>query len=119
MFKGVLVEAKKTGHGVKRPTAKITEEDLFKIGQFFHHDHMNYPNPKLLQKNMIFYIISFFCQRGRENLYTMTKHTFKIEVDPAEELEYIIQSIDELVKYHGINDDTPTNEGRMYAYPGT
>ena len=118
IFKGVLVEAKKTGHGVKKPTAKITEEDLFKIGQFFQHDHMNFPNPKLLQRNVIFYIIYFFCQHGCENLYTMTKDTFKVEVEPAEELEYIVQSIDELDKNHGINDTKPTNEGRMYADPG-
>ena len=118
MFKGVLVEAKKTGHSVKKLTAKITEQDLFKIGQFFQHDHMNYPNPKLLQRNVIFYIIYFFCRCGRENLYTMTKDTFKVEVDPAEELEYIVQSIDELDKNHGINNTKPTNEGRMYADPG-
>ena len=48
----------------------------------------------------------------------MTKDTFKVEVDPAEELEYIVQSIDELDKNHGINDTKPTNEGRMYADPG-
>ena len=48
----------------------------------------------------------------------MTKDTFKVEVEPAEELEYIVQSIDELDKNHGINDTKPTNEGRMYADPG-
>ena len=78
MFKGVLVEAKKGGFRVKKPTPKIPDEDLFKIGQSFHHDHMNKPDPKLLQRNVLFYIIYFFCRHGRENLYAMTKDTFKI-----------------------------------------
>ena len=70
--------------------------------------------PKRLQQTIIFYIIYFFCHRGRKNLHAMTKETFKVIVEP-DGTEYVVQSIDEQDKNHTFQDTERTNEGRMYA----
>ena len=75
---------------------------------------MQKPDPRHLQQNMIFYVIYFFCRRGRENLYPMTKETFKLVTNP-DGSEYVIQQTDEIDKNHGIEDTHKTKEGKMYA----
>ena len=114
MFKAILVEAKCNGKAVTRHTPSITSIDLERISEYFCYDHMNNPDPRRLQQQVIFYIIYFFCRRGRENLYQMRKNTFKIVVDP-DGTEYLIQDIDELDKNHGPDDHDKTNDGRMYG----
>ena len=74
---------------------------------------MNHPSPKKLQQCMIFYIIYFFCQRGRENLYQMTWDMFKVYID-ANGLRYVFQAINECDKNHGIDTSDPANKARMY-----
>ena len=113
MFKAVCVDAKKQGRGVKKSIPSITPIDLERIAEYFAHDHITNPDPRRLQQNIIFYIIYYFCRRGRENLYSMTKETFKIVVEP-DGTEYIMQNIDELDKNHGIEDSDRTNDGRIY-----
>ena len=88
-----------------------------KISEYFNYDHMNNPDPKRLHRHMLFYIVYFFCRRGRENLYTMTQDTFKMITEP-DGTQYIIQNIDEADKNHGPDDTTATNEGRMYGNEG-
>ena len=117
MFKAVQVESKKKGKGVKNSIPPITPIDLERITEYFAVDQVTTPNPKKLQQNIVFYIIYFFCWRGRENLYMMTKDTFSLQVDP-DGTEYFIQQIDEIDKNHGIEDTTKTNQGRMYATNG-
>ena len=107
-------ERKKTGRGVKKSTPSITEIDLERIAEYFCYDHMSTPDAKRLQQNILFYIIYFFCRRGRENLYSMKKDTFKYVCEP-DGTEYFIQNIDELDKNHGPDDTNPSNEGKMYA----
>ena len=116
MFKGVLVQSKKSGKGVKKSYPKITPDDMEKISSYFTHDYMNMPDPKKLQCNLLFYIVYFFCRRGRENLYDMKKNTFRVVVEP-DGSEYVIQNIDKADKKHGPDDSNPTNEGRMYGDP--
>ena len=65
MFKAVCVEAKRKGHGVKNSYPKISPIDLERIAEYFNYDHMNSPDPRRLQQNIIFYIIYYFCRRGR------------------------------------------------------
>ena len=115
IFKGVLVDARKNGKP-KKSTPKINDIDLERIGEYFQHDYMNKPDPKKLQQQVIFYILYFFCRRGRENLYEMTQSTFELctEYDGT---QYIKQAIDEVDKNHG-PDDPPSNEGRMYEIEG-
>ena len=117
MLKAVQVDAKKKGLGVKKSYPPITEIDLERIAEYFCHDHVTVPDPKCLQQNIIFYIIYFFCRRGRENLYDMKKNTFQVVVDP-DGTEYVIQAIDEMDKNHGIEDTDNSNKGRMYATNG-
>ena len=110
MFKAVCI-------GVKRPTPKISQIDLERIAEYFNYDHMNSPDPWCLQQNMMFYIIYYFCRRGRENLYSMTKKTFRVVCKP-DGRECVIQNTDKLDKNHSPDDDSMSNEGRMYATNG-
>ena len=45
MFKGITVDAKKKGLGVKNSYPPITESDLHLLGCYFDNDYMNNPNP--------------------------------------------------------------------------
>ena len=117
MFQVVLVECKKNGKGVRQHHPKISPVDLECIAEYFNHDHITLPDPRCLQQSMIFYIIYYFCHRGRENLYQMTKDTFKLVVEP-DGTECLIQEIDEMDKNHGVDDYNKSNEGKMYCKPG-
>ena len=114
MLKPVCVESKKKGKGVRKSTVQISEIYLERIAEYFCHDHINNPDPKKLQQQMVFYVIYYFCCRGRENLYNMTKETFKpgVEVDGT---EYLFQFMDEIDKNHTVDDNTKTNDGRVYS----
>ena len=114
MLKAVQVDAKKKGLGVKKSYPPITDIDLECIAEYFCHDHVINPDPRCLQQNIIFYIIYFFCRHGRENLYDMKKNTFKVIIEP-DGTEYVVQSIDEMDKNHGIEDTDKSNRGRLYA----
>ena len=114
MFKAVLVEAKRNGKGVRRSTPSISPIDLERISEYFSYDHIQKPDPKRLQQQMLFYIIYYFCRRGRENLYPMTKQTFELIIE-HDGTQYVIQKIDELDKNHTYQDTEKTNDGRMYA----
>ena len=74
MFKAILVEAKKSGKGVRvhTPPPPITASDLERIAEYFNHDYMNFSYPRKLQQSMIFYIIYYFCRRGREPVHNET-----------------------------------------------
>ena len=72
MFRGVNKQRRIQGKASVKSRPVISDEDLQKISDYFHHDIYNEPNPKKIQQCLIFYIIYFFCQRGRENLYPMT-----------------------------------------------
>ena len=50
MFRGVGKQLRIQGLGSVKSTPVITEEDLTKISQYFHHDVMNSPDPKKIQK---------------------------------------------------------------------
>ena len=112
--------ATKTKAESKRATKSykvIEDSDLQKIGEYFDHDIMNNPNPRCLQKCVLVYIPYFLCRRGRENLYYMDVNTFKVNTDP-DDRRYVEQIKDEQDKNHGIDTDTPANEGRMYENSG-
>ena len=117
MFKAMTVQSKRNGKGVKKSTPTITQLDLERIAEYFCNDHVTLPNPKKLQQNIIFYIIYFFCRRGRENLYNMQVDTFKILVD-SDGTEILIQDKDEIDKNHGPEDYTKTNNAKVYATNG-
>ena len=117
MFKAVTVHSKKQGKGVRKSYPPISAIDMERIAEYFNHDHVTVPDPRRLQKHMLFYIIYYFCRRGRENLYEMTQSTFKLIVE-NDGTEYVIQDVDEADKNHGPQDSTATNQGRMYGNEG-
>ena len=117
MFRAVTVHSKKQGKGVRTPHPPITSIDMERISEYFNHDHITLPDPRHLQKHMLFYIIYYFCRRGWENLYEMQQDTFKIVIEP-DGTEYVVQAIDEADKNHGPQDSDPTNKGRMYGNEG-
>ena len=117
IFKGVSKIVREKGKGSTKSTAVIAQEDLERLAIFFLHDVMNHPDPRKIQKCMIFYIIYFFCHCGRENLYNMQPDQFEIGTDP-DGRQYIFQAIDELDKNHGINSTDQANQGRVYERPG-
>ncbi len=118
MFKGVKVQSKKAGKGTMTSKFVIKDEDLQKIRNYLDHDQMNNPSPKKLQQAVIFFIVFYFCRRGRENLYGMKKNMFTVAFDQEQQLLYVEQNVDEMDKNHSENDPNIANEGRMYEMPG-
>lgn len=90
---------------------------MAKLAAFFDHDIMNNPNPRLLQKAVLFNIIYYFCRRGRQNIYEFTQDMFEIGTDP-DGTQYIFQAIDEMDKNHGTEETLPANDGRIYEQRG-
>lgn len=58
---------KKKGLATTKSYPPIEPEDLGRLAQYLDHDMMNHPNPRKLQKSVLFNIIFFFCRRGRQN----------------------------------------------------
>ena len=117
MFRAVTVHSKKKGKGVRKPYPTVTPIDMERIIEYFNYDHVGKPDPRRLQRHLLFYNIYYFCRRGCENLYTMTKDTFKTVVE-HDGTEFLIQAVDELDKNHGPDDPNATNQGRMYGNDG-
>ena len=117
IFEAVCVDSKKNGKGVRKSYPPISQIDLERISEYFTHDHMNLTDPKKLQQQVIFYVIYYFCRRGRENLYNMLQTTFKVHTNP-DGSEYVYQAQDEIDKNHGADDTSMTNEGKMYPTGG-
>ena len=117
MLKAKCVDSKKKGKGVHQKYPPITPIDMEQISEYFNHDHVSLPDPRKLQRHLLFYIVYFFCHRGRENLYEMTQDTFHLITEPNG-TQYVMQCIDEIDKNHGPDDTDPTNEGRMYSNEG-
>lgn len=117
MFKAVTTLARKQGLGSTKSYPPIEESDMSLLAQFFDHDYMNNPDPRRIQKCLIFYIIYFFCRRGRENIYDFTVDTFQVETE-YDGLQFVYQAIDKQDKNHGIETNDPAKQGRMYEQPG-
>lgn len=117
MFKAISSKARKEGRGSTKSYPPIKPQDLATLAAFFDHDVLNHPDPRKLQKCVLFYIIYFFCRRGRENIYDMTIDTFQVETE-ADGVQYVYQAIDEQDKNHGPDNIDPAKQGRMYEKPG-
>ena len=117
IFDSVQVKAKKSGKGTVNSTPHISPDDLQRIGDYLNIDHMNKPDPRILQHAVQFFIMFFFCRRGQENLYDMTSDHFKLIVQ-EDGNEFAIQNMDEKDKNHGVNETEIANQGKMYADPG-
>ena len=116
VFLAMSVSLKREGLGKVEHTEALEENELKTIYTSFA---TNPDTPVGLQQKVWFDIMYFLCRRGRENLRTMTKHTFKCAVDSSGR-EYVYQSIDELDKNHRVdsNPDAQVTDGRMYEVKG-
>ena len=117
MLKGVAIKSKKLGKALVKSYPPIEPEDMIALGEYFDHDLMNAPDPCKLQECVLFYVLYFFCHRGRENLYIMDLDTFRLSCDP-DGTRFVEQVKDEKDKNHSVDATTPTTEGRMYENPG-
>lgn len=117
MFKAVTTKARKQGRGSTKNYPPIEEDDLARLAAYFDHDFMNNPDPKKVQRCLLFYIIYWFCRRGRENLHAFTVDQFKIGTE-ADGTQFVYQAVDEMDKNHGPDNPLPAKEGRMYEQPG-
>ena len=104
MFRAVIVETKCQGKAVTISKRVIKKADMEIIANHFNHNHQAEPDPKLLQRNVIFNILYFFVRRGRENLHMMKKNWFKISLDPENDTRFLEQVQDKLDKNHGPKD---------------
>ena len=116
VFYAVCVGLKRAGLGKVDHTPSLEENDLKYI---YCSTTMSAKTPTGLQHETWFDIMYFLCRRGRENLSTMTKDTFKVATD-SHGREYVYQHKDELDKNHRENVDSnqSVTEGRMYVVPG-
>ena len=117
IFDSVQVKAKKSGKGAITATPHISPEDIQRIGNYLNVDHMQKPDPKILQHAVQFFIMFFFCRWGQENLYSMTCDNFKLIIEP-DGTEYVVQNLDEKDKNHGVNDTELANQVKMFADQG-
>ena len=114
VFDGMQVKAKKEGKGTVHSTPHISDTDLIKIGHYFNVDHVTSPDPYILQHTVQFYLMYFFCRRGQENLYDMTKDHFELITENTGE-QYVVQKLDEKDKNHGVQQTELANQGKMYS----
>ena len=110
VFDNVLRKTKEEGLGDTEHYAEIEPEDLIKL-------YSSFDTKKAvgLQEKVWFDVMYQLIRRGRENIRSMTKNTFKVGTD-ASGKRYIYQDFGEADKNHGAGDhafDT-TGEGRIY-----
>ena len=61
IFKGVSKIAHQTAKASTKSYPTIVHEDLERLANYFLHDIMNAPDPRRVQRYVLFYIIYFFC----------------------------------------------------------
>ena len=68
--------------------------------------------PRALQRKVQFDIRYYFCRRGSENIYSMTKETFRLAYDSTTKIAYVLKAKDEMTKNHQ-ESDNPVVTGFM------
>ena len=74
--------------------------------------------PEELQNKVQFDIRYYFARMGGENIYEMTKETFKCVTDRKSGITYITRAMDEATKNHK-ETDNPIISGYMPELPGS
>ena len=118
IFVGKTRDNKEKGLGKIDNKPPIEDADMKKIADYFTKIMRGPPNPKALLQIVVFNILYYLCRRGRENLRSMTKTTFGVQIDPNNGRKYIFQQEDEADKNHGPSDTAIANQGRIYERPG-
>lgn len=115
VFKAVSTDLKRRGLGNIVHHPPISENDLKKLYSG-NTPVFDTATPYGLQKKVWFEIMLYLCRRGRENIRSMTKDTFRIGKDDTGR-QYVYQFIDELDKNHRADTGGSVTEGRMYEIP--
>ena len=115
VFSAMLVKLKAEGKGSVQHKEPITKEDMLKI---VSSSALDISKPNGLQNKVFVDIMIYLCNRGRENLRSMTKSHFSTQIDSTG-LKYVSFNIDMPTKNHrGSIDDNEINQaGRIYATP--
>ena len=113
MFKAVLVKLKRDGLGSTKHKESINSADMEKI---FSSPELDCNTPNGLQNKVFIDLMTFFCNRGRENVRNFKTTDFSIRHD-EDGLRYVTRR-DLLTKNHRENDDEKTG-GYMYEVPNS
>ena len=115
MFKAVMVSLKKQGKGFVEHKPVITSTDMQTMQ---NSEELDMTTPKGLQNKVFVDIMTFFCNRGRENIREMKPGDFTIETDVDSGLSYMKKK-DCLTKNNREGQDEVSNSGRMYEIPNS
>ena len=102
VFRGIQQINKSEGFGEIKSIPSMTL--ISKLMDYFCWNMQGLPNAKHLQEICLFYVLFYTCCHGRENLRSMTKSTYSIEVDPEDGRRIFHQNIDEADKNHSYLD---------------
>lgn len=86
--------------------------------EIYNSPHLNHEaGPVQLCNKVEWDIRYYFCRRGKENLYSFTKETFKLKHNEEQDLRYIEKVQDEQTKNH-TDDNVPIVSGHMVELKG-
>ncbi|XP_072168629.1 zinc finger MYM-type protein 4-like [Diadema setosum] len=114
MFKAVLVKLKREGLGSTKHKDPISPADFEKIQS---SEQTDCTKPQGLQNKVFIDILTFFCNRGRENVRDFKASDFTVCTD-EDGIRYL-KKRDQLTKNRGENDDEAGSGGFMYEIPGS
>jgi hypothetical protein len=106
-YKAAQCEIKRSGKASVDHYPKIEDSDLVNL---YHSVYLSPNTPTGLLNRVQMNIRLYFCRRANENMYSMTKDTFKIKTYPNGK-KYICKELDELTKNH--RDDNELISGHM------
>ena len=112
-FKAAMAELKRLGKGDVTHFPIISDSDLQKL---YSSIHMSTLTPQGLLNKVHFDVRLFFCRRGNENMYAMTKDTFHVVTDENTGRKYVEKIVDEMTKNHRF--DKEASSGVMPETPG-
>ncbi|XP_053398292.1 uncharacterized protein LOC128556690 [Mercenaria mercenaria] len=86
-FKAVCMELKRDGNIDVEHYPRISENDAHQL--YRSNIHLDPSTPQGLFNKVQFDIRLYFCRRGNENMYTMTKDTFRVQIDQKTGEKYV------------------------------
>ena len=101
IFKAQCVQLKRMGLAKIDHKPEITRNDLSLL---YSSGVFSSDRPASLQKKVFFEIMFYLCRRGRENLRSLEKDSFKVS-EYTDGRKYIVLAKDELTKNHRVDDE--------------
>lgn len=100
-FKAVLAEAKRLGMvEVHHPIISDTDLSLL-----YTSNNLSIATPRGLFNKVQFDIRMFFCRRGIENMHTMTKNTFRVEIDENTGRKVVTKNLNDFTENCHVNKE--------------